>query len=86
MVAFPRAVIVSCNLIHCFSTFLLTLPSSLLKLSIKPHLESFHLFPHHPKSDLQKIVNTNTVKVVPVALTSDGTALKPGLKFDQRNS
>ena len=32
MVAFPRAVIVFCNLIHCFSTFSLTLPSSLLKL------------------------------------------------------
>ena len=32
MVAFPRAVIVFCNLIHCFSTFSLTFPSSLLKL------------------------------------------------------
>ena len=28
MVAFPRAVIVFCNLIHCFSTFSLTFPSS----------------------------------------------------------
>ena len=28
MVAFPRAVIVLCNLIHCFSTFSLTFPSS----------------------------------------------------------
>ena len=45
---------------------------------IKPHLESFHLFSHHPKSDLQKIVDTDTVKGVPVALASDGTALKPG--------
>ena len=33
MVAFPRAVIVFCNLIHCFATFSLTFPSSLLKLS-----------------------------------------------------
>ena len=33
MVAFPRAVIVFCNLIHRFSTFALTFPSSLLKLS-----------------------------------------------------
>ena len=33
MVAFPRAVIAFCNLIHCFSTFSLTFPSSLLKLS-----------------------------------------------------
>ena len=32
MVAFPRAVIIFCNLIHCFSTFSLTFPSSLLKL------------------------------------------------------
>ena len=28
-----RAVIVFCNLIHCFATFSLTFPSSLLKLS-----------------------------------------------------
>ena len=34
MVAFPRAMIVFCNLIHCFATFSLTFPSSLLKLSI----------------------------------------------------
>ena len=33
MVAFPRAVIVFCNLIHCFAIFSLTFPSSLLKLS-----------------------------------------------------
>ena len=32
MVAFPRAVIVFCNLVHCFTTFSLTFPSSLLKL------------------------------------------------------
>ena len=44
---------------------------------IKPHLESFHLFSHHPNSDLQKIVDLETVKVVPVALASGGTALKP---------
>ena len=51
---------------------------------IKPHLESLHLFSHHPNSDLQKIVDTDTVKVIPVALASDGTALKPGLEFDRR--
>ena len=33
MVAFPRAVIVFCNLNHCFTTFSLTFPSALLKLS-----------------------------------------------------
>ena len=33
MVAFPRAVIAFCNLVHCFSTLSLTFPSSLLKLS-----------------------------------------------------
>ena len=31
LVAFPRAVIVFCNLIHCFATFSLTFPPSLLK-------------------------------------------------------
>ena len=31
------AVIVFCNLIHCFSTFSLTFPSSLLKLPIIGH-------------------------------------------------
>ena len=46
---------------------------------IKPHLESFHLFSHHPNSDLQT-VDTDTVIIVPVA---DGTALKPGLEFDR---
>ena len=54
---------------------------------IKPDLdlESFHLFSHHPKSDLQKIFDTDTVKVVLVALASDGTASKPGLEFDRRH-
>ena len=42
------------------------------------------MFSHHPKSDLRTIVDTKTVKVVPVALTSDGTALKPGFEFDRR--
>ena len=50
---------------------------------IKPHLESFHLFSHHQKSDLQKIVDTDTIQVVPVALASDGSALKPGLEYDR---
>ena len=27
---------------------------------------------------------TNTVQVIPVVLASDGTALKPGLEYDQR--
>ena len=51
---------------------------------IKPHLESFQLFSHHPKADLQKIVDIDTVKVVPDALANDGTVLKPGLEFDRR--
>ena len=34
MVAFPREAILFCDLIHCFTTFSLTFPSSLLKLSI----------------------------------------------------
>lgn len=33
---------------------------------------------------MHKIVETDVVNVIPLALASDGTALKPGLEYDQR--
>ena len=51
---------------------------------IKPHLQSLHAFSQHPKAKVNKIIETNTVQVIPVVLASDGTALKPGLEYDQR--
>ncbi|CAB4027549.1 Hypothetical predicted protein, partial [Paramuricea clavata] len=51
---------------------------------IKPHLQSLHAFSQHPKAKVNKIIETDTVQVIPVVLASDGTALKPGLEYDQR--
>ena len=51
---------------------------------IKPHLQSLHSLSQHPKTNVHKIVETDLVTVIPLALASDGTALKPGLEYDQR--
>ena len=49
---------------------------------IKPHLQSLHSLCQHPKADLHAIVDNEKVRAIPVALASDGTALKPGLEYD----
>ena len=51
---------------------------------IKPHLQSLHSLCQHPKADLHAIVDNEKVRAIPVALASDGTALKPGLEYDSR--
>lgn len=51
---------------------------------MKPHLLSLFSLCQHPKADLRAIVDTKNVSVIPVSLASDGTALKPGLEYDQR--
>ena len=51
---------------------------------IKPHLQSLHSLRQHPKADLYAIVDNEKVCAIPVALASDGTALKPGLEYDSR--
>lgn len=51
---------------------------------IKPHLQSFHVLSCHPKADVNYLVQNGCVQVIGVSLTIDGTALKPGLEFDNR--
>lgn len=51
---------------------------------IKPHLQSLHSLCQHPRADLHAIVDNEKVRAIPVALASDGTALKPGLEYDSR--
>ena len=51
---------------------------------IKPHLQSFHVFSSHPKADINYLVSSDQVQVIGGSLAMDGTALKPGLKFDTR--
>jgi hypothetical protein len=51
---------------------------------LKPYLQLLHAFSQHPKAKVNKIIETDTVQVIPVVLASDGTALKPGLEYDQR--
>ena len=52
--------------------------------TIKPNLLSLFSLCQHPKADLRAIVDTKEVRVIPVSLASDGTALKPGLQYDPR--
>ena len=52
--------------------------------TMKPHLLSLFSLCQHPKADLRAIVDTKKVRVIPVSLASDGTALKPGLEYDPR--
>ena len=51
---------------------------------IKPHLQSFHVLSCHPKADVNYLVQNGCVQVIGVSLPIDGTALKPGLEFDNR--
>ena len=51
---------------------------------MKPHLLPLFSLCQHPKADLRAIVDTKKVRVIPVSLASDGTALKPGLEYDPR--
>lgn len=51
---------------------------------LKPHLQSLYSFSHNPNANLHSLLETDKVKAVPISLTMDGTALKPGLEFDPR--
>ena len=51
---------------------------------IKPHLLSFYIFVFSSAADLPALISTDQVKVMPVCEVMDGTALKPGFEFDQR--
>ena len=50
---------------------------------MKPHLLSLFSLCQHPKADIRAIVDTKKVRVIPVSLASDGTALKPGPEYDR---
>ena len=51
---------------------------------IKPHLQSLLSFCDDPNANVGHIIDTKSVKVIPVSVAMDGTALKPGLEFDTR--
>lgn len=51
---------------------------------IKSHLQSLHSISHHPQALMHAIVETDKLRVILVALASDGTTHKLGLEFDPR--
>ena len=50
---------------------------------LRPLLNAFHSFSDNPLSNVSYLVDTANVKVIPVCLAADGTALKPGLEYDE---
>ena len=49
---------------------------------ITSHLKSFHQLAIQPESQLSPLITSDIVHVIPCNVSSDGTALKPGLEYD----